>query len=69
MNSTSRIISFSFYAVLFLNHAWANALNTKDEKVYLDELVVSASGFEQDADKNLRNVIVVDGSSLKKKRF
>lgn len=69
MNSTSRIISFSFYTVLFLNHAWANALNTKDEKVFLDELVVSASGFEQDADKNLRNVIVVDGSSLKKKGF
>ncbi|EOI4381815.1 TonB-dependent receptor plug domain-containing protein, partial [Campylobacter jejuni] len=31
--------------------------------------VVSATGFEQDADNNLRNVIVIDGKDLEKRGF
>ncbi len=44
-------------------------VNASSDVIDIGEVVVSASGFEQDADNNLRNVIVVDGFLLEKKGF
>ncbi|TKX31517.1 TonB-dependent receptor [Campylobacter estrildidarum] len=43
--------------------------NNQETNIKLDKVVVSASGFEQDSDSNLRNVIVIEGSDLQKKGF
>lgn len=45
----------------------ANVNQMDEQTVDIGEVVVSANGFEQDVDKNLRNVIVIDGSLLEKK--
>ncbi|ASQ29731.1 TonB-dependent heme receptor [Campylobacter avium LMG 24591] len=39
------------------------------QKAELDEVVISASGFEQDADSNLRTVLVLQGKDLASKGF
>ncbi|WP_408608965.1 TonB-dependent receptor [Campylobacter aviculae] len=41
----------------------------QETDIKLDKVIVSASGFEQDSDSNLRNVIVIEGSELQKKGF
>ncbi|WP_348518730.1 TonB-dependent receptor [Campylobacter sp. CCS1377] len=61
MNSI-RFLKFSLLAFLFIN-AYA------EDKAVLDKVIVSANGFEQDADSNLRNVIVVEGKDLQNKGY
>lgn len=66
MQTKKNAIKLSFIAILSLANLNAEELN---EAVKLQKVVVSASGFEQDADTNLRNVIVVDGKDLQNKGY
>ncbi|MCR6576298.1 TonB-dependent receptor [Campylobacter insulaenigrae] len=69
MINSKKVVSISFFTALFLSNIMANVNQMDEQTVDIGEVVVSANGFEQDADKNLRNVIVIDGSLLEKKGF
>lgn len=62
----SKIIKLSLLTALFLANLEAKELS---EDVNLQKIVVSASGFEQDADSNLRNVISIEGKDLQNKGY
>lgn len=62
----SKIVKLSLLTALFLANLEAKELS---EDVNLQKIVVSASGFEQDADSNLRNVISIEGKDLQNKGY
>ena len=60
-------ISMVLTLCLFSVNLSANEL--KEEKAELSRVVVSASGFESDADTNLRNVLIISGAELQNKGY
>ncbi|EAJ1632585.1 TonB-dependent receptor [Campylobacter upsaliensis] len=62
----TKIIKLSLLTALFLANLEAKELS---ENVNLQKVVVSASGFEQEADSNLRNVISIEGKDLQNKGY
>ncbi|MBS4240307.1 TonB-dependent receptor [Campylobacter vulpis] len=62
----SKIIKLSLLTALFLANLEAKELS---EDVNLQKVIVSASGFEQEADSNLRNVISIEGKDLQNKGY
>lgn len=52
--------------ILLTTHLNAQELN---EAIKLQKIVVSATGFEQDADSNLRNIISIEGKDLQNKGY
>ncbi|MBS4438593.1 TonB-dependent receptor [Campylobacter vulpis] len=62
----SKIIKLSLLTAFFLVNLEAKELS---EDVNLQKVVVSASGFEQEADSNLRNVISIEGKDLQNKGY
>ncbi|WP_348518729.1 TonB-dependent receptor [Campylobacter sp. CCS1377] len=56
------------YSLALLLTLSALNLNAEDT-ASIDKVIVSASGFEQDADSNLRNVVVVEGKDLQNKGY
>lgn len=44
-------------------------LKAQDERINLEKVIVSATGFKQDADSNLRNVISIEGKDLQDKGY
>ncbi|MCD8213544.1 MAG: TonB-dependent receptor [Campylobacter sp.] len=59
-----RKTSLALCAVLFCSLANA-AEQDNTEEITHEKVVVSASGFEQNADENLRNVIVIDAKTIR----
>ncbi len=66
MNPSKRVLKLSL--LVFLLNTSINAQELNDN-IQMQKVVVSATGFEQDADNNLRNVIVIDGKDLEKRGF
>ncbi|MBS4235078.1 TonB-dependent receptor [Campylobacter vulpis] len=62
----SKIIKLSLLTALFLVNLESKELS---EDVNLQKVIVSASGFEQEADSNLRNVISIEGKDLQNKGY
>ncbi|MBS4406478.1 TonB-dependent receptor [Campylobacter vulpis] len=62
----SKIIKLSLLTAFFLANLEAKELS---EDVNLQKVIVSASGFEQEADSNLRNVISIEGKDLQNKGY
>lgn len=56
-------------SILVLSFNILNAQNLEEQSISLEKIIISATGFEQDADDNLRNVISIDGKDLQKKGF
>ncbi|HED6757608.1 TPA: TonB-dependent receptor [Campylobacter coli] len=67
MNPSKRVLKLSL--LVFLLSTSINAQELSDKAIQMQKVVVSATGFEQDADSNLRNVIIIDGKDLEKKGF
>lgn len=67
MNPSKRVLKLSL--LVFLLSTSINAQELNDKAIQMQKVVVSATGFEQDADSNLRNVIIIDGKDLEKKGF
>lgn len=67
MNPSKRVLKLSL--LVFLLSTSINAQELNDKAIQMQKVVVSAIGFEQDADSNLRNVIIIDGKDLEKKGF
>lgn len=67
MNPSKRVLKLSL--LVFLLSTGINAQELNDKAIQMQKVVVSATGFEQDADNNLRNVIVIDGKDLEKRGF
>lgn len=59
-------LSFISFALLLITNLNAQESN---EAINLQKVVVSATGFEQDADSNLRNVISIEGKDLQNKGY
>ncbi|EAJ6256747.1 TonB-dependent receptor, partial [Campylobacter jejuni] len=58
--------NLSLFALLLITNLNAQESN---EAINLQKVVVSATGFEQDADSNLRNVISIEGKDLQNKGY
>ncbi|EOH2251946.1 hypothetical protein ACLWF3_001038, partial [Campylobacter jejuni] len=56
----------SLFALLLITNLNAQESN---EAIKLQKVVVSTTGFEQDADSNLRNVISIEGKDLQNKGY
>ncbi|HEB9354587.1 TPA: TonB-dependent receptor [Campylobacter coli] len=67
MNPSKRVLKLSL--LVFLLSTSINAQELNNKAIQMQKVVVSATGFEQDADSNLRNVIIIDGKDLEKKGF
>lgn len=67
MNPSKGVLKLSL--LVFLLSTSINAQELNDKAIQMQKVVVSATGFEQDADSNLRNVIIIDGKDLEKKGF
>lgn len=67
MNPSKKVLKLSL--LVFLLSTSINAQELNDKAIQMQKVVVSATGFEQDADSNLRNVIIIDGKDLEKKGF
>lgn len=67
MNPSKRVLKLSL--LVFLLSTSINAQELNDKAIQMQKVVVSATGFEQDADSNLRNVIIIDGKDLENKGF
>lgn len=59
-----KLFKLSLFALLLITNLNAQESN---EAINLQKVVVSATGFEQDADSNLRNVISIEGKDLQNK--
>ncbi|MPV83715.1 TonB-dependent receptor [Campylobacter hepaticus] len=66
MQQNTKVLKLSL--LIFLSTTYVNSQEL-NESINLQKVVVSATGFEQDADKNLRNTIIIDGKDLQKKGF
>ncbi|EFC33551.1 hemin uptake system outer membrane receptor [Campylobacter jejuni subsp. jejuni 414] len=65
MYPNKKFLSLSLFTLLTA-HLNAQELN---EAIKLQKIVVSATGFEQDADSNLRNIISIEGKDLQNKGY
>ncbi|HDZ5056485.1 TPA: TonB-dependent receptor [Campylobacter jejuni] len=65
MHPNKKFLSLSLFTLL-TTHLNAQELN---EAIKLQKIVVSATGFEQDADSNLRNIISIEGKDLQNKGY
>ncbi|HDZ5017959.1 TPA: TonB-dependent receptor [Campylobacter jejuni] len=65
MYPNKKFLSLSLFTLLTTN------LNAQElnEAIKLQKIVVSATGFEQDADSNLRNIISIEGKDLQNKGY
>ncbi|EAH5625725.1 TonB-dependent receptor [Campylobacter coli] len=61
-----KLFKLSLFALLLITNLNAQESN---EAINLQKVVVSATGFEQDADSNLRNVISIEGKDLQNKGY
>lgn len=66
MHPNKKAFKLSLFALLLITN-----LNAQEsyEAINLQKVVVSATGFEQDADSNLRNVISIEGKDLQNKGY
>ncbi|HFN3418670.1 TonB-dependent receptor [Campylobacter jejuni] len=66
MHPNKKDFKLSLFALLLITNLNAQESN---EAINLQKVVVSATGFEQDADSNLRNVISIEGKDLQNKGY
>lgn len=66
MHPNKKLYKLSLFALLLITNLNAQESN---EAINLQKVVVSATGFEQDADSNLRNVISIEGKDLQNKGY
>ncbi|HEF3189070.1 TPA: TonB-dependent receptor [Campylobacter jejuni] len=66
MHQNKKDFKLSLFALLLITNLNAQESN---EAINLQKVVVSATGFEQDADSNLRNVISIEGKDLQNKGY
>ncbi|EOI4673944.1 TonB-dependent receptor [Campylobacter jejuni] len=66
MHPNKKTFKLSLFALLLITNLNAQESN---EAIKLQKVVVSATGFEQDADSNLRNVISIEGKDLQNKGY
>ncbi|RTJ21962.1 TonB-dependent receptor [Campylobacter jejuni] len=66
MYPNKKVFKLSLFALLLITNLNAQESN---EAINLQKVVVSAIGFEQDADSNLRNVISIEGKDLQNKGY
>ncbi|MEA8950722.1 TonB-dependent receptor [Campylobacter jejuni] len=66
MHPNKKAFKLSLFALLLITNLNAQESN---EAINLQKVVVSAIGFEQDADSNLRNVISIEGKDLQNKGY
>ncbi|ECP7643085.1 TonB-dependent receptor [Campylobacter jejuni] len=66
MRPNKKAFKLSLFALLLITNLNAQESN---EAINLQKVVVSATGFEQDADSNLRNVISIEGKDLQNKGY
>lgn len=65
MKHTKVVISLA----LLSNLAFADDFVASGQTYELDKVVISATGFEQNADNNLRNVIIISGKELQDRGY
>lgn len=66
MHPNKKAFKLSLFALLLITKLNAQESN---EAINLQKVVVSTTGFEQDADSNLRNVISIEGKDLQNKGY
>ncbi|MFV0946564.1 TonB-dependent receptor [Campylobacter jejuni] len=66
MHPNKIAFKLSLFALLLITNLNAQESN---EAIKLQKVVVSTTGFEQDADSNLRNVISIEGKNLQNKGY
>ncbi|EAK6248616.1 TPA: TonB-dependent receptor [Campylobacter jejuni] len=66
MHPNKKAFKLSLFALLLITNLNAQESN---EAISLQKVVVSATGFEQDVDSNLRNVISIEGKDLQNKGY
>lgn len=66
MHPNKKFYKLSLFVLLLITNLNAQESN---EAINLQKVVVSATGFEQDADSNLRNVISIEGKDLQNKGY
>lgn len=66
MHPNKKAFKLSLFALLLITNLNAQESN---EAINLQKVVVSTTGFEQDADSNLRNVISIEGKDLQNIRL
>lgn len=66
MYPNKKAFKLSLFALLLITNLNAQESN---EAINLQKVVVSTTGFEQDADSNLRNVISIEGKDLQNKGY
>ncbi|EAK7841672.1 TonB-dependent receptor [Campylobacter jejuni] len=66
MRPNKKAFKLSLFALLLITNLNAQESN---EAINLQKVVVSVTGFEQDADSNLRNVISIEGKDLQNKGY
>ncbi|ECK2570309.1 TonB-dependent receptor [Campylobacter jejuni] len=66
MHPNKKAFKLSLFVLLLITNLNAQESN---EAIKLQKVVVSATGFEQDADSNLRNVISIEGKDLQNKGY
>ncbi|EDA5040023.1 TonB-dependent receptor [Campylobacter jejuni] len=66
MHPNKKAFKLSLFALLLITNLNAQESN---EAINLQKVVVSTTGFEQDADSNLRNVISIEGKDLQNKGY
>lgn len=66
MHPNKKAFKLSLFALLLITNLNAQESN---EAINLQKVIVSATGFEQDADSNLRNVISIEGKDLQNKGY
>ncbi|EOG4054191.1 TonB-dependent receptor [Campylobacter jejuni] len=66
MHPNKKAFKLSLFALLLITNLNAQESN---EAIKLQKVVVSATGFEQDADSNLRNIISIEGKDLQNKGY
>ncbi|EPP7525091.1 TonB-dependent receptor [Campylobacter jejuni] len=66
MHPNKKAFNLSLFALLLITNLNAQESN---EAINLQKVVVSTTGFEQDADSNLRNVISIEGKDLQNKGY
>ncbi len=66
MHPNKKAFKLSLFALLLITNLNAQESN---KAINLQKVVVSTTGFEQDADSNLRNVISIEGKDLQNKGY
>ncbi|EAL5962828.1 TonB-dependent receptor [Campylobacter jejuni] len=66
MHPNKKAFKLSLFALLLITNLNAQESN---KAINLQKVVISTTGFEQDADSNLRNVISIEGKDLQNKGY